>query len=241
MQNHRKTHMNSIKYTIVVGLEVSFFVRATEMFCQQLNWSNLVSLFQAPLLYSSTLWDVVAAITVVMLPLSWPVRLHICATRLPTKEHIDSLGRDEHIDSLGRHEHIDRWTHLLDSNQAVESRRAKRCSPVRLDLSHRREASLDQGIGEVHHVKDESQSRDALVALAVVGVGSSPRCQRAAAPSGWVRLIASSYATPEVAHPCHTPGWWRSGQQRTRPSRCHTHATAPVHLVTCWCRGWRLH
>ena len=63
----------------------------------------------------------------------------------------------------------------------------KRRSPVRLDLSHRREASLDQGIGEGHHAKDVDQPRDALVALAVVGVGSSPRCQRAAAPSGWVR------------------------------------------------------
>ena len=42
--------------------------------------------------------------------------LHICVARLPAKEHSDSLGR---------HEHIDRWTHLLDSNQAVECRRAR--------------------------------------------------------------------------------------------------------------------
>ena len=56
----------------------------------------------------------------------------------------------------------------------VKCRRVKRRSPVRLDLPHRREASLDQGIGEGHHVKDIDQSRDALVALAVVGVDLCP-------------------------------------------------------------------
>ena len=60
------------------------------MFYRQLHWSTC---FQGPLPYSSTLWDVVTAVIVVMLTLPWLIRgvIHNCQ-HLPTSTESTNLG-----------------------------------------------------------------------------------------------------------------------------------------------------